>query len=148
MGVKRAPEKSAAESEATSAKTLKPNPFRAQNDMLTFFGRVQTGQFKKSSDAQKQEAKEALSVYTELGTAEREQFVQSFQNNKHTKTFGFIKEFREKLTARKLTEESLTEKYMTRIFAIAYMQGRSACTSAYRAGWHHEGSMQTHIVMT
>ena len=83
-----------------------------------FFTRMAAGEVKKASDEQVQEAKAGLNTFNELEEQDKAQFAKAFYSNKGTKTFGFIKDYSEKIKASKTVTQNMEENYMTRIMFL------------------------------
>ena len=63
-------------------------------------------------------AKEALATYDRLGNDDQVQFAKAFFSNKGNKTFGFVKDYSEKIQASKIVAEEVQENYYTRIAVL------------------------------
>ena len=86
-----------------------------------YFKRVAGGHVRKSTPQDKKEAEQALATLSVLDEGEKVQFAKAFQANKATKSFGFIREYSEKVTAAKSVKEGVNEKYMSRICYMDYL---------------------------
>ncbi len=52
-----------------------------RNQIMTFFGRTRDGFYPKTTDEQKEQAKEALETYSALEKSEQIEFAKAFQSN-------------------------------------------------------------------
>ena len=83
-----------------------------------FFGRLAKGEVKKATEAEVGEAKEAVSTFDRLGHEDQTEFAKAFFSNKGNKTFGFIKDYTEKIKHAKTSTEEILENYFTRIAVL------------------------------
>jgi len=106
----KAPEQSAEASPSDS----KYSDAMLKGQVTTYFTRFVTGKVKKAGDEEVANAKEALATFSALDEGEKVGFAQAFAANKSTKSFGFIRDYSEKVKATKSVTEVVKEKYMTR----------------------------------
>ena len=83
-----------------------------------FFGRLAKGEVKKATEADVDEAKEAVRTFDRLGSEDQTEFAKAFFSNKGNKTFGFIKDYTEKIKHAKTSTEEILENYFTRIAVL------------------------------
>ena len=95
-------------------KKIKYSDAEMRSQCTAYFKTVASGA-RKASQAQIDEAKKATEVYRELGPEDKTLFAKAFFTNKGTKTFGFIRDYTEKITAKKSVREHIAENYFTRI---------------------------------
>jgi len=95
---------------AKKAKTDK----QSINECQTYFNRVSSGQMVLATDNQKAEATVALKTLTALDDGDKAEFAKKFIDTKKTKQFGWIREYREKITFEKDVVEGFKQNYMTR----------------------------------
>ena len=116
-----APKKRAAPEEHPEASpTAKPQSKPCGDAQLKsqcrhYFGRLAAGEVKKASPEDVAQAQDALDTFDKLEEPDKIQFAKAFYSNKGTKTFGFIKDYSEKVLASKVVTQKLEENYMTRI---------------------------------
>ena len=101
-----APEQGPAKKAKTSGQNI--------NDCQTFFNRVASGKMVTATPAQKAEASQALKTLTALDDGDKAEFAKKFIDTKKTKQFGWMREYREKVTFEKDVTEGFRENYMTR----------------------------------
>ncbi len=108
-------------------------PKQQQNDLVTYFGRVQKGQLKKvSGENDKKAAAEAMTLFKTLGEDQKLDFFQKWKENKG-KGWVWVRTFEDTLKKTSVTEEGMEANYMTR-------------TSKWSVGWgaHALLSMNLH----
>jgi hypothetical protein len=103
------------EASGTPAKEAKYSDSALKSQCRHFFGRRASGQTKKTTTEERKEAEEACTTYDRLDEQDKLQFAKAFCSNKHSKSFGFVKEYTEKVLASKKVCEKLEENYFTRI---------------------------------
>ena len=80
----------------------------------TYFKNVSEGKVAKATEEQVQEATQAVQTMNQLPDKEKLDFAKAFFSAKQTKDFGFLKDYVEKVTARKQEHEQVKENYFTR----------------------------------
>ena len=85
-----------------------------KSQCLNYFNRVSSGKVAKATEEQVQEATEAVQTMNKLPHEEKLEFAKAFFNAKQTKDFGFLKDYVEKVTAKKAETEQVVENYFTR----------------------------------
>ena len=108
-------------------------PKQQQNDLVTYFARVQKGHIKKvSSEGDKKAAAQAQTLFKTLGEDQKLDFFQKWKENKG-KGWVWVRTFEDTLKKTSVTEEGMEANYMTR-------------TSKWSVGWgaHALLSMNLH----
>ena len=83
-----------------------------------YFQRLANGSVKKAGADEVNEAQEALSTFEALEEEDKVKFAKAFYSNKGTKTFGFVKDYSEKMKSSKTSEQTVNENYFTRIVRV------------------------------
>ena len=99
---------------APKAKKAGYNPGQLNSQCRNYFQRIATGKAKRADEAEVTQAKEAVDTFDNLGDDDKKSFAKAFFSNKGNKTFGFIKEYTEKVSAKKTVSEGFKENYYTR----------------------------------
>ena len=84
------------------------------NDAHTFFSRMAAGKVAKATDEQKADAKAGLEVYKSLNKDERVLFAKKLQDSKTSKSFGWVKDFKQSISKDRVDKNKVVAKYMTR----------------------------------
>ena len=87
-----------------------------KSQCLNYFTRVQNGQVAKATDEQKAEARDAVATMQKLGDKDKVDFAKAFFSAKQTKDFGFLKDYNQKIGAKRLDGEKVLENYFTRTY--------------------------------
>ena len=85
-----------------------------KSQCLNYFTRVSNGNVAKATEDQVREATQAVQTMNTLPDKEKMDFAKAFFNAKQTKDFGFLKDYQEKVTAKKIEKEQVNENYYTR----------------------------------
>ena len=85
-----------------------------KSQCLNYFNRVKEGKVAKATEEQIQEATQAVQTMNKLPDKEKLDFAKAFFSAKQTKDFGFLKDYNEKVTAKKVEHEQVNENYYTR----------------------------------
>ena len=99
---------------AADSKKTKYGDGHIKSQCAHYFRRVASGQVKKANEEELQQASQAMATYDQLQESDKVQFAKAFYSSKGTKSFGFIKDYTEKVMASKTINESLKENYFTR----------------------------------
>ena len=102
----------------SAAKQAKYTDGALKSQCKGYFQRLANGSAQKAGADQVNEAKEALSTFEALEEEDKVKFAKAFYSNKGTKTFGFVKDYSEKMKSSKTSEQSVNENYFTRIASV------------------------------
>ena len=102
----------------SAAKQAKYTDGGLKSQCKGYFQRLANGSAQKAGADQVNEAKEALSTFEALEEEDKVKFAKAFYSNKGTKTFGFVKDYSEKMKSSKTSEQSVSENYFTRIASV------------------------------
>ena len=99
---------------AANTKKTKYKDGELKSQCYQYFRRLASGQAKKANEEEVQQASQAMATYDQLQESDKVQFAKAFYSSKGTKSFGFIKDYSEKVMASKTVVESFEENYFTR----------------------------------
>ena len=91
-----------------------------KSQVTAYFRRVAKGGATKATETEKEEAQTALNTYSLLDEEDKIGFAKAFYNSKSSKSFGFIRDYTEKVSAVKKVNEKLNENYMTRTLCMHF----------------------------
>ena len=89
-----------------------------KNNLTTYFQRQVSGYYSKTSEEDRKLCETHQLQYKAMADHDKLDFAKSFQANKQTKSFQWMKDFTDRLVTRKKSVETTKQKYMTRSFAI------------------------------
>ena len=93
-------------------------PAQMKSRCVCYFNRVADGKVQKATPEEIAQAKEALSTMAGLPRSDQDSFAKSFFCSRHTKNFGFVKDYTEKVQASKQVTQAINENYLTRIAVL------------------------------
>ena len=107
-----------AASEAVDADTQKGGKQYTDGQLKSqcknYFKSVSEGKVAKATEEQVKEATQAVQTMNQLPDEEKVNFAKAFFSAKQTKDFGFLKDYVEKVTAKKVEKEVVLENYFAR----------------------------------
>ena len=103
----------------SAAKQAKYANGALKSQCKTYFQRMANGSVKKAGADEVSQAQEALSTFEALEGEDQVKFAKAFYSNKGAKTFGFVKDYSEKMKSSKTSEQSVNENYFTRIVRVS-----------------------------
>ena len=108
------------EPKPTCAKAQSKRPLSAEqrtvNDAQQFFKRFAGGKVKKASDEQVEQCKAGLEMFKGLTKSEKLEFAKKVEETKNSKSFGWVRDFRQSLAVSRSEVQQSTENYYTRTF--------------------------------
>ena len=110
MGDNKRPGAAAAAVKSKAAKT----DSQICNDAHTFFSRMASGRVAKATDAMQADAKAGLEVYKTLNKDEKVLFAKKYLDSKTSKSFGWVKDFKQSISKDRVDKNKVVAKYMTR----------------------------------
>ena len=100
--------------ETENLKIAKASDSVCKSQRRHYFNRLASGQAKRANGSEVEQAQEAVRTYDALEELDKVKFAKAFYNNKGAKTFGFIKDYSEKISAHKKLTQAMEENYFTR----------------------------------